>query len=179
MKKILSAIAVVLLLSSACLAKNSNDVYVGVGTALESVSAYDYDGMALVVNAGKPVKKVGKGMLVVEGEVSYSLIPPSYDWEYSPFPYTSTYYNTAEIYFTTVGLYAGYVYDINENVYIKPRIGLLYLEDDDEEQYSTTGISIGVGAGYKLNKSIDLYTDYTRLDGSYLTHFTIGVLYHY
>ena len=132
-------------------------------------------GVALTLNVGVPVAVVGPGTVVLEGEFSYSLVAPSYEWYYAYYGE----YRFAEAYFATIGAYAGYVFDINKNLYVKPRIGLVNSSNDDEDAYSVTTIAFGAGAGYRLNKAMDIYLDYTMLDGSYFTHTTLGVNYHF
>ena len=168
MKKILSVVASVALVSSASFAMDTSKLYYGAGLALESASAFD-SGFALVLNAGLPLEdiKVGPGSLAVEGEFTYSMVPPSV--------------GSLKFSAMTLGAYAAYTYDIDSKMYVKPRAGLIYRSYTMDVPFfgsvsnSEIGIALGVGGGYKLNETMDVYADYTMLDGSDLTHLTAGV----
>jgi len=147
------------------------DTYAGAGLALESVTDLDM-GYSLVLNGGQTMDNIelGEGMLAIEGEFTYSMVAPSlggYD-------------------FSTLSLagYAAYIYAIDPQLYIKPRLGLIYRGyEATYGSYSATdseiGIAYGIGGGYRLNEQMDVFADFTMLDGTDLTHLTFGVQYHY
>lgn len=175
MKKIISTAVVAAVIATSSLALDTSKIYGQAGLALESANSFDA-GFALVLTGGLPVVKageVGPGTLAVEAELTYSLVPPSLgSWELTSM---------------TLAGYAAYIYDINSQFYVKPRAGLIYRSYDftydggsiygGAGDTSEVGIALGVGGGYKLNKNLDVYLDYTMLDGTDLTHLTAGVQY--
>ena len=167
-KKLLVSTVAAATLSTAVLA----DTYAGAGLAIESVDAYDM-GFALVLNGGMTLDdaQIGDGKLAVEGEFSYSVVSPS----------------TSGVDFTAMTLagYAAYIFDINKELYIKPRAGLIYRSYDVSASrwgsYSNSeiGIALTVGGGYKISKEMNIFTDIALVDGMDLIHLTAGVEYHF
>ena len=160
------------------------DEYLGAGLAYESAYSYD-SGMALVISGGRTFENIeaGPGKLAFESEFTFSLISPS-----------STYYNRFNrnysidlTYFTLAG-YAAYIYDITPDLYVKPRLGLVYTAVSVSNTYGAyglgaygngLGLAVGLGAGYKLTRELNTYLDFTLLNGTGLRHLTLGVEYHY
>jgi len=174
MKKILSAAVATALIATSSFALDTDKIYGGAGVALESANGFD-SGFALALTGGLPVMPAGEagpGTLAVEGEFTYSIIPPAVgDFTFSAM---------------TLAAYAAYTYDIDSQFYVKPRAGLVYRSYTADysspfgkysDSTSEIGLAFGVGGGYKLNKKMDIYLDYTMLDGSDLTHLTAGVNY--
>lgn len=164
-KKLLVSTVALATLSTASMA----DTYAGAGLALENLTGYDM-GFALVLNGGMTFDDVdlGPGKLAAEGEFTYSMVAPSV--------------GTVDASLMTLGGYAAYIYNVNKELYVKPRIGLIYKSIDYGTwigSVSEIGIALGVGGGYKINKKMDAYADFTLIDGSDITHLTAGVEYHF
>jgi hypothetical protein len=173
MKTVLSTITLTAIISSTAIASHDDEIggiYIGGGVSQESPIWYD-SGMAGALNIGLPLLRLGKGVLTTEAEFTYSLSSPSR--------------NGIDFTATTFAGYATYIYDLAPRFYIKPRIGAVYRSysidggiwgDDTNSNY---GLAYGLGGGFRLFEKTDLYMDYTMLDGSDLTHLTIGVQYQF
>lgn len=175
MKRMITTVAAAAIMATSGQALDTSEIYGGAGLALESLSSADA-GVALVLNGGLPVMEageVGPGTVAVEGEFTYSLVDPSWNW----------YHYDYDVTVMTLAGYAAYIYDIDSEFYVKPRVGLIYRSYDmDYAGYggfddSEIGLSLGVGGGYHLNSQMDIYADFTMLDGSDLTHLTAGIVY--
>ena len=81
----------------------------------------------------------------------------------------------------TGALHGAYTFNLTTRFYIKPRAGFIYrmysIETGDD--VSETDFTFGVGGGVRLNPSLDIYADYTMIDGTDLTHITAGVQFHF
>lgn len=178
------------MIATSSLAVDTSKMYAGAGLAIESASNMD-SGMALVLNAGLPIiesDEVAPGTLAVEGEFTYSVVSPS--WDYSGTPYYTGYPDyrlsytaggTYDLTVMTLAGYAVYIFDIDEQFYVRPRIGLIYrsYDLDGVTDKSELGIAVGLGGGYRVDRQIDIYLDYTLIDGSDLTHLTAGAVFHF
>ncbi len=172
-KKLLVSTVAAATLSTAVMA----DTYAGAGLALENYSSLDM-GFALVLDGGMTFDdvKVGPGKLAAEGELTYSIVSPS----------QSSFGTTIDYTIMTLGAYSAYIFDINKELYVKPRIGLIYKSVDASgsgfgaiASTSAIGLAFGVGGGYRLNKQMDVYADFNLVDGTDITHITAGVQYHF
>jgi len=169
-KKLLVSTVAAATLSTAVFA----DTYAGAGLALENVDGLD-SGFSLVLNGGKTLDdvKVGNGSLAIEGEFSYSIVPPSYSW----------WRTTTDVTYMTLSGYAAYIYDINKDFYVKPRAGLTYVSGSVSGGGAVTSdgikLTIGVGGGYKLNKQMNIFADLNMISFGDMTHLTAGVEYHF
>ena len=76
----------------------------------------------------------------------------------------------------SLGLFATYKYDINKNLYIRPRFGPMFMSysfggdydyDYYDGYYSRGNVAIGIGVGYKLAKHLDLVSDFLVNTASY------------
>ena len=173
MKKILSTITIISLLSSLAIAHDDEigGIYIGGGLSMESPTWYD-SGVAGELNIGLPLMRIGrKGVLSTEAELSYSISSPSK--------------NDIDFTATTFAGYIAYIYDIAPRFYIKPRIGAVYRSYSidggiwGDTTNSSYGLAYGVGGGFRLVEQTNLYMNYTMLDGSDLTHLSIGVEYQF
>ena len=169
MKKILSTVVLATVMATSSFAVDTTKLYGGASLALENADGLDM-GLALVLNAGLPVVKggeIGPGTLAVEGEFTYSLMAPSV--------------GAAELSVMTLGAYGAYIFDIDKQLYVKPRLGLIYRSYDINYggDSSEIGIALGAQAGYKLDKQLDLIVGLNLVDGTDLTHFTAGVQYRF
>jgi|GEM_PF-2668265 len=173
MKKSLLSIVLTSLLASSAIASDKNSPYIGGGLALESVDGFD-TGIALVLNGGLPLQDVdaGPGVLALEGEFTYSLVPASNDYRWYG------YHGSWDATIMTLGAYGAYSIDLNKDFYVKPRVGLIFRSIDlDFASDNELGLAFGVGAGYKINKDLSAYVNYNLVDGFDITHLTFGVEY--
>jgi len=154
-----------------------NDKYYGgVGLGIEKFSTYSsYDpGLAIVLNGGKPIIKLGPGTIGAEAELTYTVLPLNhngygYDWDLS---------------IMTLGAYATYTFDHTDKLYTRAKVGIVqrhYSWDynghsrNNDYDYNDIGIGIGGGAGYKFNEKLRAYSDLILLDGSDLTQLNFGL----
>ena len=172
MKKILSTVAAAAVLATSSFAIDG--MYGGVGVAIESVDPLDM-GVALVLNGGAPIMKLGDGSLGAEGEFTYSIMAPS--WDYNGYGGS----HSVDISYMTLSGYAVWQYDINQQYFVKPRAGFTYISADGDgwDAGSTFGLSLGVHGGYKINKQLDAYLGIDLIDVGDMMHFTGGVQYHF
>ena len=172
MKKILSTITLIVILTSTSIAHDDEigGLYIGGGVAIESPQWYD-SGLAGELNIGLPLKRLGKGVLETEAELTHSISSPSK--------------NNIDFTATTVAGYVTYIYDIAPRFYIKPRIGLVYrsfsIKSDlwGDDSSSGYGLAYGLGGGFRLIDRTDLFVNYTMLDNSDLTHLSVGLQYQF
>lgn len=170
MKKILSTVAVSALLSTSAMAGPNfidGGIYGGVGIGVESFSRYSsYDpGLTLVLNGGKPIIKLGPGVIGAEGEFTYTVVPMSH-----------TYWSDLTV--MTLGAFATYTYDFSDKLYSRAKLGVVHRDYSYDKYYSNSnsvGVGAGIGAGYKFNDTMRLFSDLMLIDGSNLTQFNVGV----
>ena len=169
MKKMISTVAAtaLIMVTSAM----SSDMYVGGGIASQSVTGMD-SGMALVLNVGMPLAmEAGPGKIAVEGELSKSISAAS----------QKTFAGTAEFDVTTLAAYATYTYDITNEFYVKPRLGLLHESAEASvagisASETETGLSYTLGAGYVVSNNLNVYLDYAIVEAD-ISNMTLGVSY--
>lgn len=182
MNKILSTIAATSILVTASYAADVNfdinKAYASAGLALEKPENSDV-GVALVLGGGIPFMSLGGGSVVAEAELTYSILPASYDKNY---PYSSG----GDITYATFATYGGWKYDIDKQFYVKPRVGLIYRSIDLDAHngvkgYSDSEIGIALGAqgGMKLTKELDLTVGVNIVDGLDLIHLTGAIQYNF
>ena len=145
MKKILATLTMASALTTAVFADKG--FYAGAGLAIEDIDDADM-GIALVLNGGKEIRKLGPGVIGAEGELTYTLVSHEEDYY--------KYYD--DIRYLTVGGYATYRYELNEQFYVKGRAGLNISNASDAPARTDDGIGVAVSAQgvYKLNRHIDL-----------------------
>ncbi len=168
-KKLLLSVTASALMATSGLALDTSKIYGIGGLALESVDGLDA-GFAIILGAGLPVLKAGPGTVAAEAELTYSLVSPSiggYDMTV-----------------TSLGAYSAYKFDINEQYFVKPRVGLVYKSasvsyGSASASDSEIGLAFGVQGGYVLNKSMDIVVGYNLLDGTDITHLSAGVNYRF
>ena len=170
MKKILSTVAAAAVLATSSFAGQSPYLIAGLGMEMVDVGPVDLDmGFAMILGGGLPLNdiKVGPGTFAVEGELTYSIIAPSY--------------NDFDMTFMTLGAYGAYIIDIDKQFFVKPRVGLIYKSFDADHGYSDSeiGLALGVQGGYKLNKQLDIIVGLNLVDGMDIMHITGGVQYHF
>jgi len=172
MKKIVSTIVLITTLTSTAIAHDDEigGIYIGGGISQESPLWYD-SGLAVDIDVGLPLIRIGRGVLTTEAELSYSISSPSK--------------NGIDFTATTFAGYLTYIYDIAPRFYIKPRVGAVYKSYSidggiwGKDTNSGYGLAYGIGGGFRLIDKTDLYIDYTMLDGSDLTHLTVGIQYQF
>ena len=140
-----------------------NKYYMGGGVAVEA-GWHNYGiGAALLINGGKPIIKLGPGTIGAEVELSYTALAASYD---------DSYYE-ADLRVLSLGIFATYKYDINKDLYIRPRFGPMFTsysysgDSDYFYDYSYGHVATGIGVGYNLGKSMNLFSDFTIASDSY------------
>ncbi|MDF1880318.1 outer membrane beta-barrel protein [Sulfurimonas sp. MAG313] len=178
-KALLSAAAIVLLNTSVfAIELNTEGAYAGGALALESIDPLD-SGIAVVLTGGVPFEQdddLGPGIFALETELTYSLISPSVDTGLG---------GTYDLSLLTLGAYAAYIYEINEQIFVKPRLGLIYKTLNSSYGGTTSasaseiGLALGLQGGYKLNDQIDITVGLNLVDSTNITHLTVGMQYHY
>jgi len=177
-KMIATATAAVLLTTSAyALELDTESLYAGGALAIESFDDFD-SGVALVLTGGAPFTKkdeVGPGYFTAEAELTYSIVDSTLDFP-SFFGTNFTY----DVSVFSLGAYAAYMYEINEQFFVKPRIGLVYSSLSGDSIYSSPGfgLALGVQGGYKINDQFDATIGFNML-ASNLTHLSAGIQYHF
>jgi len=140
-----------------------NQYYIGGGVAVENGWSYYGSGLALLINGGKPIVKLGPGTIGAEVEVSYTAVAATYDYE----GYDS------DLKVLSLGLFATYKYDINKDLYIRPRIGPMFTSYSYSGYsayhygYSRGHVAAGIGIGYNITESMNLFSDFTISTADY------------
>ncbi len=145
-----------------------DDLYAGAGLAVEGVTDLEY-GVALVLNVGAQVVD----NFAVEGELTRSVIDPWLDDYYA-----------IDVTVTTLGVYGAYIFDLNRDVYLKPRIGLIYkgLEDGYRGDLDEVVLAFSLGGAYRMNKTTDIFVDVKVApegDIEMVGHLSVGARYHF
>jgi len=183
MKKVISSLAAAAVIATSGVASDVNfdtdQAYLIAGAAIENADPFDM-GVAVVVGGGVPFMQAGEGTLVAEAELTYSVVAPSYDYDFGFYGGS----DTVEATFMTLGAYAGYKYDIDQQFFVKPRVGLIYKSVDfDISGYpgsdSEIGLAFGIQGGMKLNEQMDVVVGFNLVDGSDITHITGGIQYRF
>jgi len=152
------------------------EYYGGAGFGMEKFSRYtSYDpGLSIILNGGKPIIKLGPGVIGVEGEFTYTALPMNYnsmgsDWDLN---------------IMTLGAYATYTFDHSDKLYTRVKAGIVHRNyswdyngdsRDYNYDYTQVGAAIGVGVGYKFNETLRAYSDLILVDGSDLTQLNFGL----
>ena len=176
MKKILSTMTMTMALSTGAFSADfiQGEYYGGVGMGMEDFSRYSsYDpGVALVINGGKPIIKMGPGTIGAEGEFTYTVVPLS----------TDRYWYDSDLTIMTLGAYATYTYDFDQKLYARAKAGIVARSHtfdsgkyDSYSDYNKVGEAIGIGAGYKFSNSMRVFSDVLSLGGNNLTQLNLGV----
>ena len=174
MQKILSTIVATAVLSTGAFALDFIDgkYYGGVGMGIEDFSYYSsYDpGVTLVVNGGKPIVKLGPGTIGAETEFTYTIVPMSY---------ARRYYSDSELTVMTLGAYATYTYDLSQQLYARAKLGVVARDYSYNNSYHSSrnraGEAAGIGAGYKFNENMRVFSDLIMIDGSNLKQMNFGL----
>ena len=181
MKKMITSLATLALLTTSAVA-DENSFYAGAGLGLEMATDLD-SGVALILMGGLPIVEkgvAGPGLIAVEGELTYSVVSPSYSYT----NFNSS--NSVDYTFTTLAAYGVYTYDITEQLFVKGRAGLVYKSVDvsisgynGSGSTSEIGVAMGAQGGYKINDSLDVVGGLNLVDGTDIIHLTAGVQYHF
>jgi len=194
MKRILSIVAAYMILATNVIALDfiEGGIYGGVGVGMEDYSSYSSidAGYTFVLNGGKPIVKLGPGVLGAEGEFTYTMIPLTYGW------------SDCDLNIMTIGAYATYSYDFSDKFYAKAKLGIVNQDKDYDNCYSSSyyyeyyydyygynynynsysgddgnsiNVGAGIGLGFKLNSKLRLFTDFIVLDGSDLKQLNLGL----
>ncbi len=176
MKKILSTIVTTMILSTGAFSADfiNGKFYGGVGMGMEDFSRYSsYDpGVALIINGGKPIIKLGPGTIGAEGEFTYTVVPLS----------TDRYRYDSDLTIMTLGAYATYTYDFDQKLYARAKAGIVARNHTFDSgthysysDYNRVGEAIGLGAGYKFSNRMRVFSDIITLGGNNLTQVNFGV----
>lgn len=158
-------------------AQSKRALHVSLGAAYETMDGADA-GAAAVLEVAAPVLRLGRHTLLLEGVATRTVMPPSY----------SCCGVSLDITATTASLYTAYELAITNRFYVKPRVGFGYMLYDADisgnagnvnivEPEDDTNAVYGIGAGIRLSPVLELYGDYSMIDGSDYTQATAGVRY--
>ena len=140
--------------------------YAGGGFAYEAVpdTHGTSAGMGVVLRGGINLDNVLKNF-AAEAEMTRSVIDPEF--------------GNVDQDILTMAAYAVYSIDIGEKFYVKPRFGLIFpnLGDNVVNSRNVT-FSSGIGGGYRIIDSMNMYVDYTIL-GEGITNYGAGIEYHF
>ena len=149
--------------------------YAGGGLAYESIPDYKVGGdtaggIGIVLRGGMDLPNVKKNF-GVEAEITKSIIDPKVAG------------NSGSV--LTMAGYAVYTINITKQLYAKPRFGMIfpnlggtYYSDADVVNSRDIGFTSGIGGGFRLNRHMNIYFDYTIL-GEGITNWGSGVEYHF
>ncbi|WP_444920079.1 outer membrane beta-barrel protein [Microbulbifer sp. CnH-101-G] len=131
-------------------AAQAEGAYVG---AVFGVMNTDADGDSSL-NAGVRVGYGWNSGWGLEAEFTDSLVEGEYDYYWSEVEYS----------FATQAIYA--TYRSEGDIYLKGRLGYLHeeLDVDGFGEYSDSGASAGIGAGFKLTESVLFEAEYTFIE---------------
>ena len=171
MKNFLSIVAISALLSTGAMSADfiQGGYYGGAGVGVEDFSEYSSinAGYTLVINGGKPIIKLGPGTLGAEGEFTYTIIPMTYGWN-----------DQYDLNILTLGAYATYTFDFSDKFYARGKLGPVNRTTTWDNGYSddsTFNVAVGIGAGYKINNTLRVFSDLIVLDSSDLKQLNVGV----
>lgn len=160
-----------LLLAAASVSAQNSGSYANVQIALPDVSGFS-GGLSLIGTYGMPMNKLmpnaGKE-LSIEAELTTTVTNP--DTTMLGLTYEASY-------FTLAG-YGVYTMDLNPQFAVRGRAGLLFESVDIEGQFGTGsetgfGLSLGVGAVYKLGGTMNLVAEYTIIESD-ISHLSAGI----
>ncbi|MFP4561145.1 MAG: outer membrane beta-barrel protein [Thiohalorhabdus sp.] len=157
--------------------------YGAAGLALQMPDYADDDGVALNLRAGADLSDLGAnldlggGSLWVEGELTQTLVKPSYDFTVVDPVTGATDTTEYDVSVTTLGAYARYVYPVDP-ITLEGRLGLSYLSADVDGGGSDSdlGLDFGVGVGFDLTHQIRGVVEYTILQSD-VDHFGFTAQY--
>lgn len=180
MKKILSIVAATALVSTSVMAfePDLDRMYYGAAVALEDTELDD-SGMAAVFTAGVPVMQINdESSVALEAEFTYTFASSE----------ASYFGSSVEADLMTLGAYGAYNYNVSSEIFVKPRVGLIYKSMDVTASnsgfgYSASdseiGLAFGVQAGYNISDTIAVTAGYNLVDGSDITHMTVGAQFRF
>jgi len=182
MNKLTSALLATAILSSG-VAATEVGFYAGGGVAFEAVPKNSYQdwemGLGLVLRGGMTLDAVLEGF-GAEVELTKSLVDPKA--KYKDFNNGRDKINV-----TTLATYAVYRIPVTEQIYIKPRFGIIFPNLGGAEYEGTSDgvvnsrdvtFSSGIGGGFTVMDHLDVYVDYTVI-GESITNYGAGVEYHF
>jgi opacity protein-like surface antigen len=173
MNKIVSLFVAGALFASVSMADHRTEAYLGAGVAMQNATGFD-NGYAGVAFFGIPFYKNCRNMLSAEVEGTYTIVSPSVEQQ--------------DLTIGSAALYAAYFFNMSKRFFFKVRVGGIYrnysYKSDNSndilpEDKSEMDISFGAGMGVRVNPSLDIYADYTMIDGTDLTHVTAGFIFHF
>jgi len=171
MKKLILALAIFGLSAGAHAAKKDKMFdYWSAGMAMENISNYTDGGFAFIANAHKNYPDVHENFSI-EGAFSYTLSPASYSF------FTSK----VESKVMSLGGYGVYTHQVDKDMSVHGRLGLAYASVESTAsgcsicsgKGSSTDLSFGVGADYKMDKEKTLFATWRTIKE--ITHIGAGV----
>lgn len=179
MKKLTSALLATAVLSSGASATEVG-FYAGGGVAFEAVpnNSQDWEmGLGVVLRGGMTLDTVLEGF-GAEVELTKSVVDPK------------AYIGNAsrdKINVTTLATYAVYRIPVTNQIYVKPRFGIIFPNLGGEDYVGSNDavvnsrdvtFSSGIGGGFTVMDHLDVYVDYTVL-GESITNYGAGVEFHF
>ncbi len=180
MNKLTSALLATVVLSSGVMATEVG-FYAGGGVAFEAVpknSFQDWEmGLAVVLRGGMTLDALLEGF-GAEVELTKSVVDPK------------AYIGNSgrdKINVTTIASYAVYRIPVTEQIYVKPRFGIIFPNLGGENYVGSSDsvvnsrdvtFSSGIGGGFTVMDHLDVYVDYTVI-GESITNYGAGVEYHF
>jgi len=180
MNKLTSALLATAILSSG-VAATEVGFYAGGGVAFEAVPKNSQDwemGLGLVLRGGMTLDAVLEGF-GAEVELTKSVVDPKVDYKGDS--------GRDKVNVTTLATYAVYRIPITEQIYVKPRFGIIFpnlggaeFEGADYSLVNSRDVtfSSGIGGGFTVMDHLDVYVDYTVI-GESITNYGAGVEYHF
>jgi opacity protein-like surface antigen len=145
--------------------------YVGAQLAISDIDGFD-NGLALVLNAGKELNNLPG--LAVEGELTTTVSSPEADIGGI----------SAEASYWTLAGYGVYTIPLNQQVGLRGKVGALYENVDvdvsgaGDESDDEFGLSLGVGATFRMSPKMNLIAEYTRIEED-VNHLSAGVQFRF
>ena len=179
MKKLTSALLATAVLSSGAMATEVG-FYAGGGIAFEAVPSNSQDwemGLGIVLRGGMTLDAVLEGF-GAEVELTKSIVDPK------------AYIGNAgrdKINVTTLATYAVYRIPVTDQIYVKPRFGIIFpnlggedyvWSNDSVVNSRDVTFSSGIGGGFTVMDHLDVYIDYTVI-GESITNYGAGIEYHF
>lgn len=165
MKKTLLALSLLASVSFAAEQSTSQKFYAGAGLGIMATDDNGDAGLGLSLKAGTYLDKVLKGM-GIQAELNKSLSDPEHDNNRN---------FDRDINVMTFALYTSYDILIpNSDFTLRPRIGVILPNLNDDIDSRDLILSSGFGALYNLQDNLRLYVDYTVL-GEQISNYSAGV----
>ncbi len=179
MKKLTTALLATAVLSSGVMATEVG-FYAGGGAAFQAVPSNSQDwkmGLGAVVRGGMTFDGLLENF-AAEVELTKSVIDPEVSYDIVP--------GRDKVNVMTLATYAVYRIPVGGKFYVKPRFGFIFPNLGGTEYWNGDSVvnsrditfSSGIGGGFSVLESLDIYIDYTVI-GESITNYGAGVEYHF